>query len=156
MFFYHTIYMGFEKYMRLYEKHAFYYPLNSLMLLQPMHYNGFYRNVRLTHVLVNVCFTKRTFYVRYITSAIGMVYRFYGAYILTHINTSELNVESVKFDTRFMIVEYRNFRFSNRNKLWQKLITTPLYNSKFSITSCRHRASCRLRIVDCKQTKYKQ
>ena len=51
------------------EKPAFYHPFKSLMLV---YYNPcikivFSQNVRLMHVLVNVCFTKRPFYARYLT-----------------------------------------------------------------------------------------
>ena len=34
---------------------------------QPMHLNSFSQNVRLAHVLVNICFRKRPFYVCYLT-----------------------------------------------------------------------------------------
>ena len=36
-------------------------------ILQPMHQISFSRNLRLRQVLVNVCYTKRPFYVRYLT-----------------------------------------------------------------------------------------
>ena len=35
-------------------------------ILQPVHQNIIFQNVCLTHVLVNVCFTKRPFYVCYL------------------------------------------------------------------------------------------
>ena len=69
--FYNTLYMRFEKHAfnAWYEKHAFYHPLKSLSLHITTHALNwlFSRNVCLTHILVNVCFTKRTFYVRYST-----------------------------------------------------------------------------------------
>ena len=44
-------------------------------ILQPMHKNSFSRNVRLTHILVIVCFTKRPFYVNERT--LNMYYSIY-------------------------------------------------------------------------------
>ena len=68
--FYHTLYMRFEKHAfnTGVEKPAFYHPLKSLMLTC---YNPcikiVFLDVRLTHVLVNICFTKR--YLTYVKHA---------------------------------------------------------------------------------------
>ena len=63
--FFHTLYMRLTH--RLTNLHFTTVEKPYAYILQPMHENSFSRNLRLTHILVNVCFTKHPFNVRYLT-----------------------------------------------------------------------------------------